>query len=116
MLRLCRVNIERSTEILERLDNYKGEVVKNLDPERIILFGSFARGDVSEGSDVDLIVVADWKEGFLDRIKVLLELNRFGIPLEPIGYTWGEFRRLIEEGNPFIAEVLSEGREIYRKS
>jgi predicted nucleotidyltransferase len=34
-------------------------IVRELDPERIILFGSHARGNADEQSDVDLLVVAD---------------------------------------------------------
>ena len=39
-------------------------VIKALNPEKIILFGSFARKDFNEGSDIDLIVVNDWEENF----------------------------------------------------
>lgn len=113
MYKLCRVDLERSREILDGLERYKGEVVARLAPTKIILFGSFARGDIHEGSDVDLIVVAGWTEGFLDRIKILLELNQFGIPLEPIGYTEEEFHRMEAEGNSFVIEILREGKLIY---
>ena len=115
MRKICRVDIERSGEILERIEKYKKEVVKRLNPSRIILFGSFARGDVNEGSDVDLIVIADWKEGFLDRIKLLLDTNSFNLPLEPIGYTEGEFERMAEDKNPFILNALEEGKIIYER-
>jgi hypothetical protein len=62
---------------------------------------------------VDLIVVADWKEGFLDRIKQLLDMNSFNLPLEPIGYTEEEFERLAEDENPFILNALEEGKIIH---
>ncbi|MEM2886130.1 MAG: nucleotidyltransferase domain-containing protein [Thermoproteota archaeon] len=88
--------------------------MRELKPDRIILYGSFARGDVNEGSDVDLIVITDWKEDPLERIGKLLELNKFNIPIEPLGYTEEEFERLIEERNPFILQVLDEGKVIYQ--
>jgi len=113
MLKLCRVDIERSGEVLKGIEEYAKEIIGKLNPRRIILFGSFARGDINEGSDVDLIVIADWREGFLERIKLLLDLNEFGIPLEPIGYTEEEFEDLIDGENPFILEVLKEGKVIY---
>ena len=115
MLKLRRVNIERSREIFARIEKFKEEVISKLNPQRIILFGSFARGDINEGSDVDLIIIAKWKEEFLDRIKLLMDLNKFKIPLEPIGYTEEEFKKLIEEGNPFILQVLKEGKVIYER-
>lgn len=115
MLKLCRVDLERIQEVLEGIEKYKEAVIREINPKKIILFGSFARGDVNEGSDVDLIVITDWKESFLDRIKRLLELNKFGIPVEPLGYTEKEFEEMVREGNTFIMQVLEEGRIIYQR-
>lgn len=115
MRKLCRVDITRSEEIFRRIDEYKKKVVEVLDPEKIIMFGSFARKDFNEGSDIDLIVICDWKEDFLDRIGVLLRLNDFGLPIEPIGYTRDEFEMMVEDENPFILEMLKEGVVIYER-
>jgi predicted nucleotidyltransferase len=111
MLKLCRVDIRRSEEILEKIERYKNLLTKKLRPKAVILFGSFAKGDINEGSDVDIMVIADFKEGFLDRIKLLLDLNdELKLPLEPVGYTPEEFQKMQEEGNRFIQEVLNGGR------
>lgn len=106
MRRLCRVDIKKSEKVFERIGRYVREVVEETDPECVILFGSFASMDINEGSDVDLVVVADFEEGFLERIGHLLRLNRFGLPLEPVGYTPAEFKRMRAEGNSFIEQVL----------
>jgi predicted nucleotidyltransferase len=114
VLKLRRVNIERSEEVFEKIEKYVERVVENLRPEVVILFGSFARRDINEGSDVDIVVVADFKEPFLDRIKILLDLNDdIGLPLEPIGYTPGEFQKMQIDGNRFIQEILKEGIILY---
>jgi len=114
MRKLCRVDIGRSEEIFEKIERYKEKVVRELAPIAIILFGSFARRDINEGSDVDLIVIADFEEDFLDRIKLLLDLNdEKRLPLEPIGYTPEEFEMMRREGNPFILEVLEEGEFLH---
>ena len=94
MLKLCRVDISRSEEIFERIERYKDLVVKELRPEAVVLFGSFAKGDINEGYDVDIMVIADFKERFLDRIKLLMDLNdEIKLPLEPVGYTTEMFPR-----------------------
>lgn len=116
MHKLCRIDLSRSKEIFEKIEEYKETIVKKLKPKRIILFGSFARGDYNEGSDIDLIVIKDWNETFLDRIKVLLELNDQKLPIEPIGYAEDEFEKMIEDGNPFILRVLEEGVVIYEET
>ncbi|MGF3573219.1 MAG: nucleotidyltransferase domain-containing protein [Candidatus Bathyarchaeia archaeon] len=114
MRKLRRVNIERSEEVFEKINAYVDKVIKQLNPHLVILFGSFATGEINEGSDVDIIVVADFKEDFLDRIGTLMKLNTFGIPIEPIGYTLEEFEEMKRLGNPFILEVLEKGKILYK--
>ena len=113
MLKLRRINIERSEEVFEKVKAYVNEVVKHLNPKLVILFGSFASGDINEGSDVDILVVADFKEDFLQRIGTLMKLNTFGIPVEPLGYTPEEFEAMKRDGNPFVLEVLGKGKILY---
>ncbi|KPV62205.1 MAG: Nucleotidyltransferase domain protein [Candidatus Bathyarchaeota archaeon BA1] len=114
MRKLCRVNIGRSGEVYKKIDDCVGEVVRKLNPELVILFGSFATGDINEGSDVDILVVADFKEPFLDRIRTLMDLNTFKIPIEPVGYTPEEFNEMKNRKNPFIMEVLEKGKVMYK--
>ncbi|MEM2896513.1 MAG: nucleotidyltransferase domain-containing protein [Candidatus Bathyarchaeia archaeon] len=101
---LRRIDIKRSEEIFRKIESYVKEVVKELNPRLIILFGSFAKREINEGSDIDILVVADFKEDFLDRIKVLMDLNKFGIPIEPIGYTQEEFEEMRKK-DLFMEEV-----------
>lgn len=115
MLKLCSVDIDRSQEIFEAIAKYQEKVIRELRPRKIILFGSFARGDFNEGSDVDLIVIGDWHQDFLDRIKVLLDMNQFGLPLEPVGYTEQEFEQMANEGNRFVSEVMATGKVVYSR-
>lgn len=113
MLTLRRIDIERSGEVREKINVYVREVVEKFHPSLVVLFGSFASGDINEGSDVDILVVADFKEGFLDRIKTLMDLNRFQIPIEPIGYTQSEFEEMKRKGNLFLTEVLEKGKILF---
>ena len=114
MRKLCRVDIERSGEVSKKIDDYVGEVVRRLNPDLVLLFGSFATGDINEGSDIDILVVADFKEDFLDRIGTLMDLNTFKIPIEPVGYTPKEFSQMKNRKNPFIIEVLEKGKILYK--
>ena len=116
MRRLCRVNIGRIGEISKKIDDYVSEIVRKLHPNLVILFGSFATGDINEGSDIDILVVADFKEDFFDRIRTLMDLNKFKIPIEPIGYTQEEFNQMKKRKNPFIIEVLEKGKIMHKSS
>ncbi len=116
MHKLCRVDLTRSQEIFKKIERYKDRVLRELNPQAVVLFGSFARDDINEGSDVDIMVIADFKEPFLDRIKLLLDLNdELKLPLEPVGYTPEELTKMEKEGNRFIREVLASGKVLYSR-
>lgn len=114
MRKLCRVDLGAREEIYERIERYKSLVVEKLKPQAVVLFGSFATGDVNEGSDVDILVIADFRQSFFDRIGLLMDLNdETGLPLEPVGYTPEEVRTMKERGNRFIDEVLATGKLLH---
>lgn len=87
------------------------DIKKAYKPERMILFGSQARGDTHEGSDVDIIIIKRTDRRFLDRIGDVLDLWNNKIPLEPIVYTPEEFENKIKTSS-FIQTVLEEGIEV----
>jgi len=90
------------------------ECLKRYNPERIIIFGSFARGDADEQSDVDVVVIKQTDKRFLDRlIEVARCLDNDLGKVDVFVYTREEFEEMQRAENPFIAKVLTEGREIY---
>lgn len=91
--------------------------LKPLEPEKIILFGSFARGNANPNSDVDLLIIKRTKKRPADRIAEVLPLVWGNIPhIEPQVMTPAEFNRSIAENRFFITqEVLKHGRTIYEK-
>jgi len=115
MSKICNIDLEKRGEIFNQIEEYCREIVRELNPHQVMLFGSFATGDISEGSDIDIMVIADFKVSFLDRIKLLLDLNHFGLPIEPIGYTREEFHRMKQAGGPFIANVVNTGKILYQR-
>lgn len=110
---------ERAHQVRERaratIDQVVDCIVRHYDPEKIIVFGSYARGDIHEGSDLDLLIVKDTAERFTDRIGDVLRLCDFDIPVEPLVYTPDELRRMAERGNDFILTALGEGKVVYER-
>jgi predicted nucleotidyltransferase len=82
---------------------------------KIILFGSLAKGDYHELSDIDMLVIKKTKKRFLERIGDVLMLNDTDMCLECFVYTPEEFAKMIEEENPFIEEALKSGVVLYEK-
>lgn len=93
-------------------------IVASLDPERILLFGSFARGDQNRASDFDLVVIARTALPFLDRIGCILEACHPISPLRPVEalvYTPEEWQRMLAEGRSFAHHVEREGRVLHER-
>ena len=87
------------------------EMAKRLPVEEVWLFGSLARGEVHEGSDIDLLVVGDFHERFPLRAGPILQMT--DLPLQPFCYTREELERMKAEGNPFILTALKTGQRLW---
>lgn len=83
--------------------------------EKVILFGSLARGDAVPGSDADLLIIlSETSVPFLDRILRYTPLG-CGIGVEVFPYTRKEIEQMLQQGNHFIRRALAEGIELFRK-
>lgn len=91
--------------------------LRPLDPEKIILFGSFARGSGNPNSDIDLLIIKRTKKRPTDRVAEVLPLVWGNIPhIEPQVMTPDEFKKSIAENRFFITqEILRHGKIIYEK-
>ena len=89
-------------------------IVRAYRPQRIVVFGSFARGDTHELSDLDLIVVKETEERFFDRIgRVRDACADAGVDVQPFVYTPAELRDLLANGSAFLETALAEGFVAY---
>ena len=108
MHKLCRVNIGKRKEIVKEIERFSTELKKRFNCD-VYLYGSFATGEIHEGSDIDLIIVGDFKERFFDRIGKILELT--DLPIEPLVYTRAEFDKM-KRGNLFLNEIFKYARKM----
>jgi predicted nucleotidyltransferase len=76
-----------------------------------ILFGSLARGDAGGGSDLDLILVADSGQPFLERGAAAYRALAPAIAMDILVYTPDEFEAMRDR--PFLRRALAEGRVLY---
>jgi len=88
-------------------------IIPRLKPVLVILYGSFARGDYTGGSDIDLLIVADnIPMSYWDRWSLAYEVIE-GFPTDPHVYTPEEFRAMLIDGRMTPLDALTEGMKIY---
>jgi len=89
------------------------EKVKSSFPvEAILIFGSYAKNQHGDWSDIDILVLSDrFKDvNILDRFKILQEFKVGRI--EAFAYTYEELVRMVDKGNPLALNALSEGKPL----
>lgn len=97
---------------------------ESINPLKIILFGSYAHGNPSKDSDIDLLVVTNdnhypknYKEKMEKYLNVSTILSQFkkNIPIDLIVHTIPMHKRFIELGSMFSKEILKNGKVIYER-
>jgi len=106
---------ERRRELIERELRRIAQSLEALHPQKVILFGSCARGDFHEGSDIDLMVVMETDERFLDRIGRVQEVIDSSLPVQAVVYTPAEFEEMLRRRNSFVTQAAEEGRVLYER-
>jgi len=96
--------------IIEKLKEFKKELSGEIKVEKIIFFGSRARGDFRKESDIDLIIVSkDFKnKNFLKRPVGMYNHWKIDYPVDFICYSTDEFKAL-EKRISIVSHALKEG-------
>jgi predicted nucleotidyltransferase len=112
--------IERNWHLVEEMTRR----LKELQPYKVILFGSYANGNPTEDSDLDVAVILDSDEiaeEFTERMnrrrpvtKIVREIN-YQIAMDIMVYSRAEIDYLKERGNDFVKEIESTGKVLYEK-
>ena len=88
-------------------------IAETFQPEKIILFGSYAYGKPTMESDVDLVVVMSYEGGrFTQAHKITYQLG-LALPLDLLVYTPEQLRYRLEIGDRFIREIVEQGKVMY---
>jgi predicted nucleotidyltransferase len=84
-------------------------------PQRIILFGSYATGQATEDSDVDLLVVLPFRgRGFRKSLEIMNRIDvRF--PLDLVARRPAEVKRRYAQCDPLVREALDRGKVLYEQ-
>lgn len=115
MSRKEKIILEPITPLL--IEEIRDRIVEYLDPDKIILFGSTASGDMEESHDIDIYII---KQGVQDARKIEREIDelfagRF-FALDIIVRTPEQVEQSLNSGNSFLLqEIIIKGRILYDK-
>lgn len=101
-----------------QLDNKIRHIVDQLivhyQPEKVILFGSAARGDATQDSDLDFFIIKKNVPHFgRDRYYELADSITYSHASDFLIYTPEEVQKRLMLGDPFIQEIMEEGVVLY---
>jgi len=105
-----------NTRLRKIINEIVDRILKGYKPKKVILFGSYAYGEPTEDSDIDLLIIKNTDKRPIDRwveVKRLLRDNRRTIPVSPLVYTEKEIEERIAIKDFFIEEIFEKGDVLY---
>ena len=97
-------------EIIDTIEKYIAEVSKHYKVDDALLFGSFAKGEQTKDSDIDIAVISsDIKDTYDDMIKLMALRWNVDLRIEPHPFKTEEFQA---NKTPFINEIKKTGVQI----
>ncbi|MFH1453184.1 MAG: nucleotidyltransferase domain-containing protein [Armatimonadota bacterium] len=95
------------------------EIKEKYDPIKIILYGSYAYGEPTEDSDIDLLIIKDTNKRPIDRwveIKKILRNVSRKTAVSPLVYNPGEIEERMAMKDFFMEEIFEKGKVLYGRS
>jgi predicted nucleotidyltransferase len=101
---------------LNKIDAFAREVAEKFHPEKIVLFGSYAKGQPSADSDVDLLVIMNHRGKSVEQALSIRRAVRRSFPLDLIVKTPQETQARLKQNDVFMKSILAEGRTLYERA
>ena len=98
------------------LENIIQRIVEVTDPEKIILFGSAARGEMGRNSDVDLLIIKEGEDELDLMARIYRNLRGVGAAVDAIVVSPEDVERYRHSHALIIKPALREGRVVYESS
>jgi predicted nucleotidyltransferase len=98
----------------EEIQNIVEQLIHLYRPEKVILFGSLAKGKINQGTDIDLFIIkSEVPELGVDRIRQLDAMINYKLATDFIVYKPEEVEQRLKLGDPFVKSIFEEGKVLY---
>jgi predicted nucleotidyltransferase len=98
---------------MNEIERFGRRIGEEFGAEKVILFGSYARGTAERDSDIDLLIVASFEGKSVDKsVQIRLKL-RPAFPVDLLIRTPEKIRERLEMGDQFIKDILQGGKVLY---
>jgi len=97
----------------QHIQEVAARIAQEFHPQRVILFGSYARGKPSPDSDVDLLVITPVEKRTADKAVEILLRVRPPFPIDLLVRTPQQVQERLELGDVFMREVVEQGQVLY---
>jgi uncharacterized protein len=99
---------------MREICKFAREVAQRFEPDKIVLFGSYAYGTPNENSDVDILVIMPCRNQLDQAVKISYQINP-PFALDIIVRKPTELQWRLQEGESFSTEIMSKGKTLYEK-
>ncbi|MBT8369220.1 MAG: nucleotidyltransferase domain-containing protein [Deltaproteobacteria bacterium] len=98
----------------KQIESITAQIIKKYKPDKIILFGGAARGEVTADSDADFLIIKKNTPHYgADRIRELSRLIDREIAVDFLVYRTDELEKRLSMGDPFLKGIIKEGKVLY---
>lgn len=104
------------SSVREVIQDILGKLLAEYAPQKVILFGSYAQGNPRSDSDIDILIIKETSERFIDRwvtVRHILSDPERRIPLETLVLTPQEVLDRLTSGDQFLETIIEEGEVLY---
>ena len=103
-----------NTSFEKEIKNITTQIINKYEPDKIILFGSAARGIINDDSDADFLIIKKETPHYgADRIRELSRLVNRNIAVDFLVYRPDELETRLSMGDPFLKAIIQEGKVLY---
>ena len=98
------------------IDALVARIVKEYNPRQVILFGSHAYGEPDSDSDIDLLILKETDDRFIDRwtkVQKILIGASTSVAVDTVVMTPSEVQDRLARGDQWVAEILQRGKVLY---